>query len=216
MGQHAEVALARAAVVRAPGDRTAEPSLVPAEGALGLPPLAEHPPVPVTLAPGAQVQGHLDPVPTPRRPVVAARVDRDDRRADAPLVPRLPVVALGVERGVGRRPGPPDPERRQEQDRGELRGAVGRAEGDGRPGDEVEVGVDRGGQLGPRAGRVLALGPGDEVPGRVPGVPPGGIDGDGRLVGDQAAIDGGRDGAEEEVEEPPPFSSRSRAYLRVE
>jgi len=88
---------------------------------------------------------------------------------------------------------------------------VGRAERDDRPGDEVRVGVDRGGQLGPTLGRVLALGAGDEVTGGVAAVQAGGIDGDGRLLGDQFGLDGGRDGALEEVDEDPPFNSRPSA-----
>ena len=78
------------------------------------------------------------------------------------------------------------------------------------------MGIAGDGQFGPRAGRVRAAGAGDEVPGRVPGVQPGGIDGDGRLGGDQAGVTRARDGAFEEVEERPPLSSRSLAYLRVE
>jgi hypothetical protein len=58
---------------------------------------------------------------------------------------------------------------------------------------------------------VLALGTGDEVPGGMAAIQAGGIDGDGRLLGDQFGLDCGRDGAFEEVEEDPPFSSRPSA-----
>ena len=211
MGQHAEEALALATVVGAPGDRAAEPPLVSGKGALGLPPLAEHPLVPVALRPRAEVPGHLGPVSALRWRVGAARVDRDHTRADPQLLPRPSVVRFGVERGVGQYPVPNDQQGRQEQGRGELRGVVGRAERDGGPGDEVRVRINGGGQLGPGAGRVLALGAGDEVPRGVPAVQAGGIDGDGRRVGDQFGRDGGRDGALEEVDEGPPFSSRPSA-----
>src|SRR5947209_20182668 len=60
MGEHAEVALARAAVVGAPGDGTAEPALVAAEGALDLPPLAEHARVPVALGARGKCRGIWD------------------------------------------------------------------------------------------------------------------------------------------------------------
>jgi hypothetical protein len=75
----------------------------------------------------------------------------------------------------------------------------------------VGAGVEGGGQLGPGAGRVLALGPGDEVPGGVAAIQPGGIDGNGRGLGDQFGFECGRDGAFEEVDEDPPFKSRPSA-----
>ena len=211
MGQDAEQALALAAVVGAPEQRTAEPALVPAEGALGLPPLAVHPLVPAPLGPRAEVTGHLGAVPPARRAVVPARVDRDHRRADPQLLAREPVVGFGVERGVGQHPVPNDQKGRQQQDRGKFRGVVGRADRDGGPGDEVRVRVAGDREFGPGAGGVLALGTGDEVARGVPAVEAGRIDGDGRLFGDQFRLDSGRDGAFEEVDEDPPFSSRASA-----
>lgn len=182
-----------------------------AEGALDLPPLAEHPLVPVALGALAEVPRHLGPVPALRWCVAAARVDRDHRRADPQLLPRLPVVRFGVECGIGQHPAPGDQQGREEQDRGELRGVVGRADGDGGPGNDVRVGVDGGGQLGPGPGRVLAPGSGDEVARRVPAIQAGRIDGDGGGFGDQFGFECGRDGAFEEGEEAPPFSSRPSA-----
>jgi hypothetical protein len=211
VGHHAEVALAHTGFVGPTEQGAAEPALVSAESTLGLPPLAEHPLVPVTFLARAEVPGHLTAVPAMRRCVVAARVDRDHRRADPQILPRLSVVNFGVECGVRQHPVPNDQQGRQEQDRGELRGVVGRAGGDGGPGDEVRVGVDGGGQLGPGAGRVLALGARNEVPRGVAAVEPGGIDGDGRLLGDQFGLECGRDGAFEEVDEAPPFRSRPSA-----
>jgi hypothetical protein len=58
---------------------------------------------------------------------------------------------------------------------------------------------------------VLALGSGDEITRRVSAVQPGRVDGDGRLLGDQAAVGSGREGPLEEFEEDPPFSSRASA-----
>jgi hypothetical protein len=167
--------------------------------------------MPVAIRTRSEVAGHLGPVLAARLAIVAARVDRDDRRADAQVLPCEPVVLLGVERGVGQHPVPSDQEGRQEQNGRELRGVVGRTDRDDGPGDEVRVGVNGGGQLRPTARRVLTLGAGDEVPGGVPAIQPGGVDGDGGLLGDQAAVGRGRDGAFEEVEEDPPFSSRPSA-----
>jgi hypothetical protein len=121
------------------------------------------------------------------------------------------VVRFGIEGGVGQHPVPKDQQGRQEQDRGELRRIVGRAERDGSPGNEVRMGIEGGGQLGPTLGRVLALGAGDEVSGGVAAIQAGGIDGDGGLLGDQFGFECGRDGALEEVDEDPPFSSRPKA-----
>jgi hypothetical protein len=121
------------------------------------------------------------------------------------------VVLFGIERRVGQHPVPGDAQCGQQQNGCELGRIVGRAECDGGPGDEVRVGVDGGGQLGPTLGRVLALGAGDEVPGGVAAVQTGGIDGDGRGFGDQFARGCGRDGTFEEVDEDPPFKSRPSA-----
>jgi len=191
--------------------RAAEPPLVSAECALGLPPLAVYPLVTGALGARAEVPSHLGPVAARWHPVVPARVDRDHRRADAQALAREPVVVLGVERGVGHHPVPEDQQGRQQQDRGKFRGIVARAGGDGDPGDEVRVRVDRGGQLGPTAGRLLGARTGDEVARGVAAVEAGGIDGDGGSFGDQLALDRGRNGAFEEVEEAPPFNSRSWA-----
>ena len=184
MGEHAEVALAGAAVVGAPGDGAAEPSLVSGKGALGLPPLTEHPLVPVALLALTEVAGHLGSVCAARRAVVPARVDRDHTRADAQVLPCEPVMRLGIECGIGQHPVPGEAQRRQQQNGCELRGVVGRAKCDGGPGDEVRVGIDGGGQLGPTFGRVRALGSGDEVARGVAAVQAGGIDGDGGGFGD--------------------------------
>jgi hypothetical protein len=189
---------------------------VTTEGALDLPPLAEHPLVPVALFARAEVPGHLGAVLPARFAFVAAWVDRDHTRADPQIFPREPVVRLGIERGVGQHPVPGDAQGGQEQNGCELRGVVGRTEGDGGPGDEVGVGIDGGAQLGPGAGRVLALGAGNEVSGGVAAVQAGGIDGDGGLIGDQFGRACGRDGAFEEVDEGPPFSSRPSALQTVE
>ncbi len=86
--EDAEVALAGATRVGPPEQGAAEPSLVPGEGALGLPPLAVHPPVPGALGPGPEPAHHLvavraptGPVPPPRRNtgITLARMPRSAR-----------------------------------------------------------------------------------------------------------------------------------------
>jgi hypothetical protein len=121
------------------------------------------------------------------------------------------VVVFGVERGVRQYTIPEDQQRRHQQNRGELRGVVGRTLGDDGPGDEVRVRVEGGGQLGPGTRGVLALRTGNEVAGGVAAIQAGGINSRGRLFGDQFGLDCGRDGAFEEVEEGPPFKSRASA-----
>ena len=211
MGQHPEAALPLPAVVGLAVQGTPESPLVPGEGALGLPPLAEHPLVPGAVRLGSEPPGHLTPVLPARLPGVAAGVDRDDRRPDAQLLPGVGVVGLAVERGVGQDPVPADGEGRLGQDRSELRGVVGRAGGGGGPGDEVAARIDRDGELGPGPGGLLRPGPVDEVAGCVPALQPGGIDGDGRLRPDQAAVGSGRGGAEEQDDELPFLRSRCSA-----
>lgn len=211
MREYAEVALALAAVIGAPADGATESSLVPTEGTLDVPPLAEHPLVPAALRSRAEPLGHLAPVLARRCGGTPARVDRDHRGADAKVFTRELVMSFGVECRVGRHPVPSQTQRRQKQNGRELRGIVGRAFGDPGPGDEVGmcVGCDR--EFGPTAGCVFALGPRDEVSGGVAAIEAGGIDGDGRLFGDQFRLDGGCNGALEEVEEDPPFNSRPSA-----
>jgi hypothetical protein len=73
----------------------------------------------------------------------------------------------------------------------------------------VALGIDRGGELGP--GGVLGSRPAGEVSGRVSAVQAGGIDGDGRGVGDQVALGCGRGGAGEEDDGLPFFRIRASA-----
>jgi hypothetical protein len=176
---------------------------VAAEGALGPPPLTEHALAPVALGARAEVPGHLPPIPPTRFALVPARVDRDHRRAEAQIPAREPVVGFGIERGVGPHPVPEDREGRQQEHGRELGGVVGRAGGDRGTGDEVRMGVDRGGQLGPTARGPLTARTGNEVARGVPAVEAGDLDGAGGLLGDQAAAECGRDGAFEQAEEGP-------------
>ena len=60
------------------------------------------------------------------------------------------------------------------------------------------------------------MGPGDEVPERMADVQAGGIDGDGRLLGDQAGVGCGCDRAFEEAEKGPPLGAGPRRNIRVE
>ena len=212
VGQHPEVALSLSRVIRPAAERAAESPLVPGEGRLDLPPLTEHP-----LAPGARrlLPEPLDHLPAVRGlgplPALPAGVERDDGGPDPEVLTGVPVVLLAVERGVGQDPVPGDHLGRLGHHPGELRGVVGRAGGDRRPGDEVGVGIDRDGELGPQPGRMLPPGALEEVAGRVAALQPGPIDGRRRLRADQAAAGCGRGGAVEEADGLPFFSSRPAA-----
>lgn len=144
-------------------------------------------------------------------PALTAAVERDDGGPHPEFRPGVPVVLLGIERGVRQDPVPGRHQRGLGHDRAELRGVVGRAGGDGRPGEEVAGSVTRDGQLGPQPGRVLLAGPLEEVAGRVAALQAGAINGDRRLVADQAAVGCGRGGADEEDDDLPFLSSRPAA-----
>ena len=211
MGEDAEAALPLAGRIRPTAQRAAEPPLVPREGGLGLPPLAVHPGVPAALGLLAEPPDHLPPVAGLRPlPAPVAAVERDDGGPHPEVLPGVAVVLLGIERGVGQHPVPGDGQGRLVQDGGELGGIVGRAGGDGGPGEEVAAGLDGDRQLGPQPGGVLAAGPLEEVPGRVAALQPGPVHRRGRLLADQAGLGRGRGGAEQE-DELPFFSSRCSA-----
>lgn len=170
MSEDAEAAFALAGLVGFAPEDAAESAFVPAEGALRLPPLAEHPLRPAAFGLGSEPPDHLVAVLPARLYGVTAAIDRDDGRADAQFLPGIFVVGLGIERGVGQHPVPRDGEGRLGQDGSELRGVVGRASGDGGTGDEVASRVAGGGEFGPGPGGDRAPGPRDEVPGGVPAV----------------------------------------------
>ena len=212
MGQHPEVALPFPGRPGAPAEGTPEPPLVPAEGGLHGPPLSVHPPVPAPLGLLPEPLHHRPPVgglgPLPAPP---PGVERDHRGPHPEFRPGVGVVGLGIVGGVGQHPIPGEGQGRPGQGRAELGGVVGRAGGDGRPGEEVAPGIAGDGELGPQPGRVLPTGPREEVPGRVPALQPGPIDGRGRRRADQAAVGCGRGGADEEDDDRPFFSSRAAA-----
>jgi hypothetical protein len=208
VSEHAEAALPLAGLVGLAPEGAAQTPLVPAEGALRLPPLTEYPLGQAALRPGYEPPDHLAAVLPARKTGVTAAIDRDDGRADAQFPSGVLVVSLGVERGVGQHPVPLDGQRRLGQDGPELRGVVGRAGSDGGAGDEVAGRVAGGGEFGPGPSRGRLAGPLDEVPGRVTAFQPGGVDRGGRLPGDQAGVVRGRGGAEEEDDELPFFNSR--------
>src|SRR5829696_5702386 len=101
VSQDPELALPFAGGVRTTSERTPQPTLVPGESGLGLPPLAVHPPVPAPPGLLAEPLHHLASIPG-LRPLAAlpAAVERDDRGPDAEVLPGVPVVLLGVERRV--------------------------------------------------------------------------------------------------------------------
>ena len=212
VGQHTQLALTLAGGIRPTPEGAAEASLVPGEGTLGLPPLAVYPLVPAPLRLLAEPLDHLPAVRSLRPPPpLPAAVQRDHGGPDPEFLPGVGVVGLGVERRVGQHPVPGDRQGRLGHDRCELRGVVGRAGADTRPGEEVALGIDRDGELGPQAGRVFLTGPLEEVARRVPALQPRSIDGGGRPVADQAAAGCGRGGADKEDDGLPLLSSREAA-----
>src|SRR6478752_6848691 len=113
VGEYTEPALPLPGCIGPPAERTPEPPLVPAEGGLGLPPLAVHPAVPAALGLLAEPLDHLPPVPGLRPlPAPPAAVDRDDGGTDPEFLPAVPVVGLRIERGVGQHPVPRHHQRR--------------------------------------------------------------------------------------------------------
>lgn len=137
---------------------------MPGEGGLGLPPLAEHPAVPTPPGLLAEPLDHLPPV-RGLGPLAAVppAIQGDHGGPHPEVFAAVPVVLLAVERGVGQHPIPGDGQGRLSHDRTQLRGIVGRAGGDGGPGEEVARGVARDGELGPQPRRVLASGSLEEV-----------------------------------------------------
>jgi hypothetical protein len=73
------------------------------------------------------------------------------------------VVVLGVEGSIGQHAIPGDHEGGLGQHRAKLWRVVGRTCGDGRPGEEVAVGVAGNGELRPKTGGVLPPGPLKEI-----------------------------------------------------
>lgn len=212
MGENPEVALPLAARIGLAPECAPESPLVPGEGGLGLPPLAVHPLVPTAPRFRPEPLDHLTPVAGLRpRPALTASVQRDDGGPHPEVLTGVPVVLLGIERGVGQDAVPGDDPGRLGQDGGELRGIVGRAGRDPRPGDEVARGIDRDGPFGPQPGRVFAAGPLEEGPGGVAALQSGAVHGGGGRVPEQPAVGCGRGDAEEEGDGLPVFSSRPAA-----
>lgn len=212
MGQHPKLTLALSCLMRPAPEGTAEPPLVPAESGFGLPAVAVDPPVSAPLRLLAEPLDHLPPVHgRGPLPAPAAAVQGDDGGPHPEILPGVAVVALGIEGGVGQHPVPSDGQGRLGHRRSELRGVVGRAGGDPRPGEEVAPGIHGDGELGPQPGRVFPPGPLEEVAGGVTALQAGPVDRGGRLRPDQAAIGCGRGGAQQEDDGLPFFSSRAAA-----
>jgi hypothetical protein len=203
MGQYPEVALALPGRIGPRPQRRPQQPLVPAEGALHLPPL----PVLAPVEPAA----HLPAVLTPRPlPAPAPAVDRDDGGADGVIDATEFVVAFGVVGGV-RQDAVPADLRHLVDEVGEQGGLVGRADADLGGGDEVALRVagDRQQDVPPHA-VALALAAG--VVGRgVAAVQAGAVDGGLGALADQAAQAGAAQGLPLEPADPPFLRSRRSA-----
>jgi len=185
---------------------------VPGEGGLRLPPLSEHPPVPAPLGLLAEPLDHLPPIPGlgPLAPVPPA-IQWDHGGPHPEVFAAIPVMVLTVERGVGQHPVPGDGQGRLGHDRTQLWGVVGRAGGDGGPGEEVALGIAGDGELGPQPRGVLASGSLEEVTRGVSALQSGPIDRCCWRIGDQATVLCGRSGTQKEDDIGPPFKSRCSA-----
>jgi hypothetical protein len=202
MCQHAQVALALAGGVGPAAQGAAERPLVPAEGALRLPALAVDALVPAALGLLAEALHHLPPVPRPRPLApVPASVQRDHCRAHAQFLAAVVVAVFAVERAVGQHPVVRHHQRRLGHHRTQLWRVVGRTQADGRAGQEVAGRLTGDGQLRPESGVGFTAGAFEEVAGGLAAVHAGGIDGGGRLVGDQAALLGADGGLQKEQDE---------------
>lgn len=212
MRQNSEIAFSLARGIRATSERTAEPTFVSAERGFRLPSLAID--AARATAPRflAEALHHLASVASLGPfPALAPPVQRDDRGAHAEFFASVPVVVLGVERGIGQHAIPGNHQGGLGHDRAKLRRVVGRAGGDGRPGEEVAVGVAGDGEFGPKPGGVLPPGPLEEVARGMAAFQARAIDrGSGRGV-NQAACACGRSGPMEEENNLPFFSSRAAA-----
>ena len=212
MCEHTKVAFAFARLFRLAPQRRTQNALVAGEDALRLPPLPVHALMLAALGLLAEPLHHLPPVATlgPLPPLTAA-VEGDDRGADALVLATVAVVLLAVEGRVRQHTVVADNQRRLRHRRTELGRVVGRSKADGGRREEMASRVAGHGQLGPQPGVMLAACAFKEVAGSVPAFHAGGIDGGGRLVGNQAALACARGGLSEEQDELPFFSSRLAA-----
>jgi hypothetical protein len=137
---------------------------VPGEGGLHLPSLAEHPTVPAAFGLLAEPFDHLPPV-LGLGPLAAVppTIQGDHGGPNPEVFAARSVVVFTVERGVSQHPIPGHGQGRLDHDRTQLRGVVGRAGGDGGPGEEVALRIAGDGEFGPQPRGVLAFGPLEEV-----------------------------------------------------
>lgn len=164
MGQHPESALAFACGIGPTTEGTPESPLVPGEGGLDLPPLTEHPTVPTPLGLLAEALDHLPSV-LGLGPLAAVppAVQGDHGGPNPEVFAARSVVLFTVERGVGQHPIPGHGQGCLDHDRTQLWRVVGRAGGNGGPGEEVTLRVASDGELGPQPRGVFASGPLEEV-----------------------------------------------------
>lgn len=190
------------------GERRAQPPLVAAEAALGVPAL------PVERARKAPPQG----APVGRhRPAMAhvARIELDDRAAEAQGLPAEAMVVLGIIGRIRQRGIEPEQGGRLPHGGRKIRRILRGASARNGAKDEVRVRLDDRGELGPRPAtmaRAFALARAHAIIlADVPRFEPGSVDGDDRPRRDQARATGAGDDGVLRPTEGPPFSASAKS-----
>ena len=217
MGQHAQVALPLAGLVRPAAQRRVEQPLVPREGALGLPALPVQPP-PFPPAPAlARVPQHLGAVARlgPLPPLPPA-VQREEGQPDALPLPAPDVLGFGIVAAVAQQGVERAARHRRTHGRPQLRRVLAGTFVDVGGQDQVTVDLDDGRQLRPGIPPVALASAPDEVAAEVPGFQAGGVEGPAGAAGDQAAGARPGDGGGERGIAPFCSSRRRAAFCRVE
>jgi hypothetical protein len=171
----------------------------------------------MTVQPTRKAAFHLPAIPAPGPATPAARVERDDGRANAEILAGQAMMVFGVVGGVGQQPVDEHVRAGLSDGRCELGRVLARTGADHGPGQQVAGGLTDQREFGP-----AALGPM-----RIPASPlvvargvsclqSGGVDNRFDGLVDQAACPRSIENGGDEVEKAPFFSSRSWAYLSVE
>jgi len=147
---------------------------------------------------------------------LAAAVDGDDGRANSQFLAAEAVVGFTIKGGVAQDPVPGNEQRGLLHGGSKLGRIVAGPGADGGRSQEMAAGVTDDRQLGPRAGRVLFAGAGEEIAGSVLAIQARGIDGRFGPLIDQAAVLGAHGGHDEEENGLPFFKSRGKALQSVE
>ena len=209
MGQDAQVALALSGGFASRSQERSEAPLVPREGALDLPALAERA--------SRETNLHFAAIPA-RRPLARpSRLQRNNRAPDAQGLAAKDVMRLAVVGGVGHHAAPVRQGIAFAHERSKLRRVVRRADSNARGRPEVALTVAQHRQLGPTLAQrfsAFRLFPAI-IAADVAGLEAGGVDDPLGLGLDQARKSRALEGAPLEYVKSPFFSSRASAFCKV-